>query len=384
MNKDKRILCFTENLISGGAERQFVNLASLLKNRGYDVHVLVYHPADHFKYVLDEADIIVELVKFHNKIHRIWAIRKAIRRSNPDVVIAFKNRPSLYAELAGFPRRNFKLIVSERNFDYRGVTLGNRIRFFFHRFSDAVVANSISQYEFIRDVDPRLKKKTNTITNCLDLDGFLPQESEHSEAGNCLKLLVLGRFDEQKNPFTLLEAIDLLRKKHSDLKVLVDWYGDDYFVDGRPTKLSACYIRLRDLVEERDMAGVFRLHKPVKDVVPLLRNCCALCLPSIYEGFSNVIAEAIACGKPVLAGDVSDNSRMVEDGVSGFLFDPNSPDEIANTILRFWELSPEERSAMGKAGRQRAEKLLAPQRFVEQYEQLILGLRQPGAVPTGS
>jgi len=371
MNRDKRILCFTENLTSGGAERQFVNLASLLKNRGHDVHVLVYHPADHFKYVLDEADITVELVKSHNRIHRIWAIRKAIIRSNPDVVIAFKNRPSLYAELAGFSRRNFKLIVSERNFDYCGVTFGNRIRFFFHRFSDAVVANSISQYEFIRNVSTGLRNKTYAITNCLDLKYFVPQETERSRRLDCLKLIVLGRFDEQKNPFILLEAIDLLREGHSDLQVVVDWYGDNYFVDGKPTKLSACYMRLRDLIEKRDMTDAFRLHKPVKDVVPLLRNCCALCLPSIYEGFSNVIAEAIACGKPVLASDVSDNSTMVRHGINGFLFDPCSVSDMKTAIERFISLSDNERVSMGKRSRELAESLLSSERYLKAYLDLV-------------
>ena len=97
-------------------------------------------------------------------------------------------------------------------------------------------------------------------------------------------------------------------------------------------------------------------------------------------GCSNVICEAMARGKPVLASRVGDNPILVEDGVSGFLFDPNSPDEIASAIVRFSKLSPEQRIVMGKIGRQRAEEMLSPKRFAGQYEELIETLKGQGSV----
>ena len=52
-----KILCLIEALGSGGAERQMVGLASLLKKDGNDVAVMTYYPKDFYKYVLDEAGI---------------------------------------------------------------------------------------------------------------------------------------------------------------------------------------------------------------------------------------------------------------------------------------------------------------------------------------
>lgn len=368
-----RILCFIENLSQGGAETQLVNLACLLKKRGQDVQFLVYHKADHFMSALEKAGILVESISARNRIYRIWVIRKSIRRSNPDVVIAFKKRPSLYAELAGLFRRNFKLVVSERSYDYLGSSIGNRIRFFFHRFSDSVVANSISQYEFIRSAAPALRNKTYVVRNCLDLDSFVPQEqeTERSARPNCLKLIVLARFAEVKNPFRFLEAVRLLQRESIDFKVVVDWHGENFIDDGEPTKLSKCYIEFKKSIVEYSLTEVFRLHKPAKDVVPLLHNCDALCSPSIYEGFSNAIAEAIACGKPVLASNISDNVCMVKEGSNGFLFAPDDPADIARAIREFASLECQERTEMSRRSRQIAESLLSPSSFIEKYETII-------------
>jgi hypothetical protein len=65
----------------------------------------------------------------------------------------------------------------------------------------------------------------------------------------------------------------------------------------------------------------------------------------------------MALGKPILTSDVSDARNLVEDGVNGFLFDPHSPESVANAISRFTALSPEEKTRMGRAGRAKAEVL---------------------------
>ena len=90
-------------------------------------------------------------------------------------------------------------------------------------------------------------------------------------------------------------------------------------------------------------------------------------LPSYFEGLPNVVCEAMACGKPALVSNVSDNSRLVADGDNGFLFDPSSPGDLADTIHKFVMLSAEEKQKMGGRGRVRAEELFAPDIIVNQY-----------------
>ena len=129
-------------------------------------------------------------------------------------------------------------------------------------------------------------------------------------------------------------------------------------------------------IETRKMREYFRLHDPVEDVVSLYQQASAFCLPSFYEGTPNVICEAMACGRPILISRVCDNERFSIDGENGFLFDPHSADDIANTIIRFASLPPDGRRQMGIRSRERAETLFSRDRFITQFIDLIEGLRQ--------
>ena len=95
------------------------------------------------------------------------------------------------------------------------------------------------------------------------------------------------------------------------------------------------------------------------------------CEPSLFEGFSNSISEAICCGMPVLASDVSDNGLMIKNGVNGFLFDPHNIHTIVESIVSFINLSEEEIYQMGIESRRIAEGLFDKGVFANGYIELI-------------
>lgn len=372
-----KVLCVIDHLGPGGAQRQMSLLAVLLRGRGYDVRLVTYYPQDFHKPLLDKADIPVDCVSYRSKPHRIWAVRKAIRADRPEVVIAYLQTPSILAELASLPRRDYALIVSERNQDYPGhSTCKRHLSFWLHRLADAVVTNSHAQEALIRKIAPKLASRTTTILNCVDLRQFRPAPTVSGGHKGVLHILCVGRFAPQKNYMRLLEAVEILGRYHPETDVLIDIYGGKFFRDGKPGFFSGEFFKLQDAVKGSPAQSRFRLHDPVSDVAALYHQADVLCLPSLYEGCSNVICEAMACGKPILASRVGDNAVLVGDSVNGFLFDPSSPDDIANTILRFSLLSPERRMAMGEVSRQRAEILLSPHRFIEQYEVLLEACKQ--------
>ena len=370
-----RIILVIDHLGSGGAQRQMCVLAVALKGRGFDVELLAYQDHGFFLPVLEEAGIPVTVVPSRNKPQRIFAMRRAIRRKRPDVVIAFMETPSLLAELAGIPNRDFAVIASERVEHIGRLTMRRGIHFFFHRFADAVVSNSYTQGDFIFKNAPHLAARTHVITNGVDLEKFRPAKERPNNPPGEIYMLVIGRFSPQKNSFGLLEALDIIRREKPELRVTVDWYGHDFFVHGRPTRLSELYLQLREAIKQRSFQEEFRLHKPVQDVLPLYQKAEVCCLPSFFEGFSNVICEAMACGLPILASGVSDNSRLVKDSQNGFLFNPHDPREIAGSILRFGSLGFEKKMAMGERSRKIAEAALSTDVFVEKYIELINEIR---------
>ena len=165
----------------------------------------------------------------------------------------------------------------------------------------------------------------------------------------------------------------------------VDWYGKTPVRDGgsesgwarsASTRAAAYFQQVVAAIEMYEIEGRFRLHGPVKDVERLYWQSDVVCLPSLHEGCSNVLAEAMACGVPVLASRISDNVRLVEDGVNGFLFDPMSAEDIADKVLRFSRLSPVERKRLGEEGRRLAHSMLSVDVFVDRYVGLIESLCQ--------
>ena len=93
----KKVILFTDNLGSGGAQRQVANVAVLLKKAGYDVSVLVYQDVPFYKHILDENDVPLVLVKSDGTVSRMIGIRKYLKNSCADVVISFLAVPCFIA-----------------------------------------------------------------------------------------------------------------------------------------------------------------------------------------------------------------------------------------------------------------------------------------------
>ena len=203
-------------------------------------------------------------------------------------------------------------------------------------------------------------------------------------------MLVLARYAMHKNPFGLLDAVSKLTIQEADLRLTVDWYGhlpapslvragwlSPHYRSER--EASSIYEGMTSEIAARGLQGRFRLHGAQKDVVSLYWRCDVVCVPSFVEGCSNAIGEALACGVPVLASDVSDNGRLVVDGLTGFLFDPADSEDIARTVRKFDTLTAEEVGAMRLAGREVAERRLAPAVLGDRFGQLIKRVACSGA-----
>ena len=95
--------------------------------------------------------------------------------------------------------------------------------------------------------------------------------------------------------------------------------------------------------------------------------------PSEREGFSNVVLEAMACGKPVIATNVGGNAEAVRDEETGLLVPCGSPRALADAAGKLIQ-NPGQRRMMGLLGRKRVEQNFSLDRMVRSHEQLYLQL----------
>ncbi|AKJ27925.1 glycosyltransferase family 4 protein [Caldimonas brevitalea] len=119
--------------------------------------------------------------------------------------------------------------------------------------------------------------------------------------------------------------------------------------------------------------------KPLPEILALMSAASYLVIPSIwYENFPRTIVEAYACGLPVIASRLGALPEIVVEGHSGLLFDPGSPQDLADK-LAWAEAHPHEMRQMGHNARALYERLYTPQRNYERLIEIYAEARQ--AVP---
>lgn len=354
-----KILCITENLGSGGAERQLCGLAIELKNKGYDVKVVTYLENQFYQPMLENSGIAYEfLPELWPKWTRIWRMAKLVKREKADVVISYLtavNRSMCIAK----PLFNAKLIISERNTN-QSVSIKDQITYFLYRWADKIVCNSYSQKNFVKTNFPKLKHKTHTITNFVDTEKFKPGQKR--VLNEIPQIVTVARYGEQKNCENYLKAIQICKER--GISAQFHWYGNKTFD-------VEYYKKIEELQQDFGLVDILTLHTPHNNIVDIYQQADAFCLPSYYEGFPNVLCEAMSCGLPVACSNVCDNPYIVKDTKCALLFDPNDPEEIANQLMRLASMNMEERSMIGKDNRNRILGLCSMEHFISEYENII-------------
>lgn len=360
----KHLTCFICSLSSGGAEHQMTELVKLLQLKGYDIQLVTFADvADHYQ--ISFGIKRVRLASGKGGIMKFMSIMKFFLTVKTDYVISFGQRENLFALLPLLFRNKIKVIAGERNFTIgKPSFIENMLVKFLYKRATYIVPNSYSQAKYIISQNPSYEKKVVTITNYTDINLY---NSYSYTTNKVTRIGVFGRYNVQKNCERFVEAINILKKK-TTIPFVVEWYGNQFFKDN---SINQHYMMMANKVKEYNLEDVLHLNNHIKNVSEVLPSFDCICLPSLFEGFSNSISEAICCGRPMLVSNVSDNSVMVHEGVNGYLFDPLNTDEIANTLLRFLELSAVERSKMALESRKIAEELFDAKHFVGQYEKLI-------------
>lgn len=357
------VTCLTDSLRAGGAQRQLCTLAVLMKQRGIDVSMLTYHPADFFLPMIEEAGIDYECVTDRSLIRRAMTLRKRLRGGDHDVVLAFQSHCSVYAEIASLPTRNWGLVVSERS-AVPGSQHGRSGQLKkLHRLADYVTTNSHTNRMIIEDAVPSLAQRIVTVYNTVDPTIFSPRAATPRDPAQ-LHLVVAASYRELKNPVRLVEAIAAAGQKLPDRRVTLSWYG------GVPGGREV-YERALQRVAELRLEDSVQLHLASDSIVDEYHAADAVVLPSFYEGLPNVVCEAMACGRPILMSNVADAGNLVHDAVNGFLFDPHSVEDMAAAIVKLGSLSQEQQRAFGQSSREMAERYFDPARIVDTYVSIL-------------
>ena len=343
----KNLLLLIDSLGSGGAQRQMVTLAEMLKEKNYSVSFLMYHHEDFFMDKLIELDIPTHFIIESNPIFRILKIRKFIRKGNFDAVISFLETPDLLNNIAAIGGKKWKVITSERSAkEEHFFTAKGKIFAWFQRYSDAIVCNSHNAKTMWVKHYPKYKDKLKVIYNPVILPDitseYIPQKKGK------LHVVVAASYQYLKNPIGLIKALAMMNDEDKN-KIKLNWYGQKE-VSYRGT---AAYNESLSLIQENKLQNTICLNEPTKDIANVMNQADVVALFSELEGLPNAICEGMLLGKPIVMSKVSDYDRLV-DHTNGFLCDWDKPESIKNALLKAINADNEELYLMGKNSKKRA------------------------------
>lgn len=352
---NKRVLLLIDDLEQGGAERQMVYLANELKKGNCDIRLVKFFSGDSaYNAFLKSHNIVVETIQEGaNRWKRIKVIKELVKEWTPDVVITYKDGVCMSACIARLLCK-FNLIVSERN-TTQELSFYERLKFLLYNAATFIVPNSYSQGEFIDKHFPRLRDKVKVITNTLDFSKFTRAKTD-----NELRVITVARLAPQKNVLTYLRALSILKDRGVTASFV--WFGkissDEYY---------------KEIVELQIKLGLdsyIKFYTEGSDEIEKeYSKSTHFCLPSIYEGFPNVLCEAMSSGLICTASDVCDNRNILDS--QEFLFDPISPEHIAEKLIYSLSISPEDRKRIAERNCNRIKELCSAERFIKEYTTLI-------------
>lgn len=200
-------------------------------------------------------------------------------------------------------------------------------------------------------------EKMRVIWNGIDLDQF-----SHSGPAAGGPAVLVARLSPEKNVQALLKSVPLVLKQLPDFRLEIA--GD-----------GPCKTELEELSRSLGIQNAVTFLGETRDVAGVLRRGSLFVLPSLTEGVSLTLLEAMACGLPIVATDVGGNPEVVIDGETGLLVPASNIEKLAEAIVKMMSCS-ETRRNMGSAGRRRVEEFFDVKRMVRDYEELYSSKHQ--------
>lgn len=356
----------------GGLENGLVNLVNHLPPTEFAHAIVCLTESTSFQQRIRRRDVEVHALgkRSGKDLLAYWRLFRLLRRLRPDIVHT-RNLATLdcqfVAVLAGVPGR----VHGEHGWDVYDLHGTNRryrtMRRMVGRIADRFVTMSrhLEQW-LVKDVGIDAKQVTQLYSG-VDAEKFAPRSGKRPDllpAGfaddSSFVIGTAGRLDPVKDPLALVRGFAALVGSDAALRTRARLV---YIGDGSlKTELEA----------EADRLGVREAcwFAGARDDVPqLLRTLDLFVLPSLNEGISNTILEAMATGLPVVATQVGGNAELVEEGVTGTLCAPASPEALANA-MRPYLADRTLGHRQGAAARARVVQRFSMERMVQQYAEI--------------
>lgn len=358
-----RVAVYLTSMALGGAQRIARNLCTGLIERGYSVDLLLVDASGE---LLDDLPEDVSVIDLHASrvATSLPSLGRYLRQQRPDVLYSMMTECNVIATVAHtLVRTGTRLVVSEHNTptassSTRKDQLVLRLAARAYPFADHVVTVSEGVRNDLLELVDLPSEDVSVVYNPIDVEEIRAQTTDlldhdwfHDDSLDVV--LSAGRHAPQKGFDTLLRAFAHLDAEGMRLVLL-----------GQGPETGS----LRSLAESLGVESRIDITGYVDNPFKYMANADVFVLSSWYEGFGNVLIEAMASGCPVVSTDCpSGPAEILEDGHYGPLVPVKDPERMAEAIREVLADPPEQSTLMS-----RADEFSVP-RITEQYVEIFFG-----------
>jgi glycosyltransferase involved in cell wall biosynthesis len=340
-----KVLFVTDEMEVGGTQRQIVLLAKSLDPEQFDVTVVYFCNRSFLVDELEASGIRTVEIEKRGRFSPTFVVNfvRFLKRERFDVMHCYAFTGELWGTIARlFVSRHERpaLITSVRNkYDWY-TPLQWRLKRWGALQSAHVIANSRAGGEHARECMQLPLGAIDVVYNGVADFSNANATPPHSHSTGVVTALFVGRLVDQKNVPLLVRAMHRLGEKHVSLRLKVAGDG--------PLRAQ-----IEQLISELKLGHTVELLGERSDARELMAACDFVVSPSLREGLSNVILEAMMVGRPVIASAVGGSVELVEQNETGMLFPSEDVEALANAMLTMTADAPL-RARLGESSRKRA------------------------------
>lgn len=368
-----KLLYVITGLHKGGAEGQLLELVTRMQRRGHQVEVVSALPASGYADDIRALGIPVHSLEIPLGRLSPLALPRLARlvwKMRPDVVHSFMVHSNLLTRAVrlAVPKHalvNTALGISESRTpedSSRPRELAYTATDWLSDVTTQVSRNCADHYVKLRAV-PR--RKMRVVPVGVDASRFcrLPEaerqalRQQFSVSDDTFNWVSVARFTPDKDHKSLIDAFAIVHRHAPQARL---------FLKG----LGALEAQLRQQAQSAGLGEVVRFVTERVQMERFLNAFDASVLSSVREGMPTVLLEAAACELPIVATDVGGNAEVTLEGQNGFVVPPSKPEQLADAMLKVMALPPEERKAMGEAGRRHIVQGYDLEHITSEYEAL--------------
>lgn len=376
-----RIQIFVSDLSATGVVRNAVAIANEAAASGYEVRLLTCNPDGVLRSQIRSDVLLVKLASGASLrrprrvqlLHSLFNYHRHSREWRPDIMLSAGNHGHLLSSIAwlGLPGR--KVLRISNDLQHGSPSLPTRwwrgLKFrLIAALADRLVLVSRAHAQHPLLARHLASSKAVIIGNGVDIEAVRaasrrPCAHPWAEDGSVPLVLAVGRHVRQKNLATLVRAFASARRRKPMRLIILG--------DGSKAETG----KLQDLAASLGVSDAVDLAATTSNPFPLMAAAQTLALPSLWEGSSNVLLEAMACGTPVIASRTAgDAEHVLGHGRYGILIEPHDIESLALALIRQTSANRVEGGArVSSFGRH-----LVLTRYIRLFDQLVAGERLIG------